>query len=79
MVAILTALEHYGFGSNFIKWIKILIKNQESCVINGSDTIQYFRLERRARQGDTILAYLFIFSPLRFFLFLLSLTKTLLE
>ena len=55
-------LEHYSFGHNFIEWIKILRKNQESCVINGGDTKKYFRLEREARQGYPISAYLFIIA-----------------
>ena len=29
------ALEKYGFGKNFISWVKILLRNQESCVRNG--------------------------------------------
>ena len=36
------------------------MKNQESCVINGGKTTAYFMLERGTRQGDPILAYLFI-------------------
>ena len=32
---LITALEHYGFGNDFIEWIKILLKYQESCMING--------------------------------------------
>ena len=32
---LITALEHYGFGNYFIERIKILLINQESCVING--------------------------------------------
>ena len=28
-------LEKYGFGKNFISWVKILLRNQESCVLNG--------------------------------------------
>ena len=57
---LITALEHYGFRNNFIEWINILLKKQESSVINGSHTTNYFRLERGAREGDPILAYLFI-------------------
>ena len=37
-----------------------MFKNQESCVINGGKTSQYFKLERGTRQGDPIFAYLFI-------------------
>ena len=35
---LITALEHYGFDNDFIEWIKILPKNQESCVTNGCHT-----------------------------------------
>ena len=45
---LITALEYYGFGNDFIDRIKILLKNQESCVINGGHTTKYFRLERGA-------------------------------
>jgi len=53
-------LEKFGFGKDFIKWVKILLKNQESCVINGGKTTKYFKLNRGTRQGDPISAYLFI-------------------
>ena len=55
-----TALEKYGFKEDFIKWLQILIQNQESCVINGETTTNYFKLEIGTRQGDPISAYLFI-------------------
>ena len=35
---LITALEKYAFKEDFIKWIQILIQNQESCVINGGTT-----------------------------------------
>ena len=57
---LITILEKIGFGTEFIEWIKVLLNNQESCVINGGKTSKYFKLERGTRQGDPISAYLFI-------------------
>ena len=65
---LIAALKKYGFGDNFIDWIKILLNNQESCVINGGHTTKYFKLERGARQGDPISAYLFILALKIFFI-----------
>ena len=53
-------LENAGFGSSFINWITILVKNQMSCVTNSGTTSSYFELLRGCRQGDPISAYLFI-------------------
>ena len=38
-------LKKFGFGNDFRKWIQILMKNPESCVISGSKTTPYFKLE----------------------------------
>ena len=54
------ALKRYGFGKTFIKRIKTLLNNQESCIINGGFTTKYFKLDKGTRQGDPISAYLFI-------------------
>ena len=53
---LIIALQKFSFGKNFVNWIKILLRNQESCVINGGTTTNYFKLERGARQGDPILS-----------------------
>ena len=52
---LISALERYGFGNRFVKWMKILVKNQGSCVINGGNTIKYFKLEKSLGQGDQYL------------------------
>ena len=48
---LIAVLEHFGFGKTFIKWIQILLKNQESCVINGGKTTEYFKLAKRHKTG----------------------------
>ena len=63
---IITALEKYGFGKNFISWVEVLLlRNQESCVLNASTTTKYFLLGGGNCQGDPIWAYLFIYFSLR--------------
>ena len=59
---LMCALKKFGFDNDFRKWIQILMKNSESCVINGGKTTPYFKLERATRQGDPISAYLFIIA-----------------
>ena len=57
---LIKVLEKYGFDKDFIKWIKILPQNQESCIVNGGNTTNYFKLEKDTGQEDPISAYLFI-------------------
>ena len=57
---LIAAFKKYGFDDIFKDWTEILLKNQESCVINGGHTTNYFKIERGTRQGDPISAYLFI-------------------
>ena len=33
-ILVFHVLEKFGFGKNFLKWIKILLKNHEPCVID---------------------------------------------
>ena len=56
---LISALEKNALGKNFISWVKILLKNHESCVLNGGTTIKCFLLERDAHQDDPISVYLF--------------------
>ena len=55
-VFLISVLEKFGFGKYFVKWIKILLKNQESCAINGGKTSRYFQLKSGTRQGGPISA-----------------------
>ena len=52
-------VKKFKSGNDFSKLIEILIKNSESCVINGGKTTPYFKLKRGTRQGDPISEYLF--------------------
>ena len=51
---------NHHFGKMFIKWVKTLLNNQESYIINGGFITEYFKLDKGTRQGDPISAYLFI-------------------
>ena len=57
---LIKVLEKYGFEKDFIKWIKILLQNQESYIVIGGTTTNSFKVEKGTRQGDPISAYLFI-------------------
>ena len=61
-IFLIETLIKIGFPQYFIDWVKILLNDQKSCVINGGLTTSYFNLARGARQGDPISAYLFIIA-----------------
>ena len=48
--SIMSTLEKYGFGKSFISWVKILLRNHESCVLNGGTTTKYILLGRGVRK-----------------------------
>ena len=62
-------LRKFGFGIDFVIWIKTILKNQGSYIINGEKTTKYFKLESCTRQGDPISAYSFILVLEIFFIF----------
>ena len=62
---LISVLKKFDFGKNFITWIEILSKDQQSCVINGGTSTQYFNLERGACQDELVLGYLFIMVLLK--------------
>ena len=59
---IYATLKKFGFGSDFIQWIKTLFKNSQSCVMNNRNSTGYFNLERGTRQGDHLSPDLFILA-----------------
>ena len=65
----LQILRKFRFEVDFVGWIKTILKNQESCIINGGKTTKYFKLERGAQQEDPISAYLLILVLEIFFIF----------
>ena len=58
----ISTLEKCGFGKNFILWVRILFRNQESCVLDGGTTTKYFLLGRRTGQGNPISTILFVLA-----------------
>ena len=42
---LLSVFKKFGFGENFMHWIKVLLNNQQSCVTNGRFITPYFNLE----------------------------------
>ena len=59
---LISDFKKFGFGENFIDWIKILFYKQESWVLKGGFTTKYFNLEKGARQGDPNSSHLFILA-----------------
>ena len=64
----LARLEKFGFGPDFIHWIRTLYNGSENSVMNNGHSTGYFPLERGTRQGDPISAYLFILALENLFL-----------
>ena len=47
---ILAVLEKMGLGSDFIQWVRTLLNDQQSCVMNNGTTTAHFNLNRSTRQ-----------------------------
>ena len=59
---LMKVLENYNFGPNFIKWIKILYKNQTSHILVNHTLSDAIKLGRGVRQGDSLSMMLYILS-----------------
>ena len=53
-------LKSFGFGTDFIQWVRTFLCKAESCVMNNGHSTGHFPLERGAHQGDPLSAHLFI-------------------
>lgn len=60
MVFIYKVLNYFGFGKNFIDWIKILNTNFKASVLQCGHLSKQISIERGCRQGDSIAPYLFL-------------------
>ena len=69
---LISTREKYGFRKFFFLLVKLLLRDQKSCVINGGTTTKYFSLVRGARQGDPTSAFLFVLALEVFFILIKS-------
>ena len=56
----LKSLEHMNFDKDFVRWVKILYNNTNSCVANNGHKTEVFNLRRGVHQGCPLSALLFI-------------------
>ena len=57
---IISTIKIFGFPDYLITWVRILLTDMESSVINNGYSTGYYPVNHGCRQGDPISAYLFI-------------------
>ena len=70
IIYLLYNLHDCTFNQDVLKWIIVLLQNQELCVINGGKMMRYFPLKKCTQQEGPILAYLFILVVEKLFIFI---------
>ena len=59
---IFASSKKFGFGEDFIRWVKTFLNDSQSCVMNNGTSTGYFKLERGTKQRDPLSPYLFIIA-----------------
>ena len=59
---LIAVFKKFGPGHEYIQWVKALLYDQQSCVMNNSHSTGYFALNRGSRQGDPLSAFLFLLT-----------------
>ena len=57
---IINSLDLFGFGPNFMKWMRILMSERTACVKNGGYISEKFSMDRGVRQGCPLSPLLFV-------------------
>ena len=53
-------LTRFGFGADFIRWIKVFNSNIKATVLQAGFLSKFINMKRVCKQGDPIAPYLFI-------------------
>ena len=59
---LIAVLKKFELGHEFIQWVKTLLYDQQSCVMNNGHSTDYFALKRGSKQGDPCQLFLFLLT-----------------